>query len=185
MLSLKVVTGLLVVSDCKWLAVLVDIYCMCSLCCSLYLCSFHTCVCQFSNLCCTLRYITVLFYLNFVEGGGETAFPVADNRTYDEVVRNCVWDRKCLKSSQLKKCVCVHVFHVCCKSLVCLCMWVHGAENEWIVSLRCSVFQSLIQNDVDLLDTRRNCDKSNLRVKPTKGTAVFWYNYLSDGKGRV
>uniref|UniRef100_A0A667X0S4 Prolyl 4-hydroxylase, transmembrane n=1 Tax=Myripristis murdjan TaxID=586833 RepID=A0A667X0S4_9TELE len=75
------------------------------------------------------RYITVLFYLNSVEGGGETAFPVADNRTYDEV--------------------------------------------------------SLIQNDVDLLDTRKNCDKSNLRVKPTKGTAVFWYNYLSDGKGWV
>ncbi|XP_076012528.1 transmembrane prolyl 4-hydroxylase [Genypterus blacodes] len=75
------------------------------------------------------RYITVLFYLNSVEGGGETAFPVADNRTYDEV--------------------------------------------------------SLIQNDVDLMDTRRNCDKSNLRVKPTKGTAVFWYNYLSDGRGWV
>uniref|UniRef100_A0A3Q2VDM9 Prolyl 4-hydroxylase, transmembrane b n=2 Tax=Haplochromini TaxID=319058 RepID=A0A3Q2VDM9_HAPBU len=62
-------------------------------------------------------YITVLFYLNSVDGGGETAFPVADNRTYDEVVRNC--------------------------------------------------------------------DKSNLRVKPTKGTAVFWYNYLSDGRGWV
>ncbi|XP_041837407.1 transmembrane prolyl 4-hydroxylase [Melanotaenia boesemani] len=75
------------------------------------------------------RYITVLFYLNSVDGGGETAFPVADNRTYDEV--------------------------------------------------------SLIQNDVDLLDTRRNCDKSNLRVKPIKGTAVFWYNYLSDGRGWV
>ncbi|XP_058488663.1 transmembrane prolyl 4-hydroxylase [Solea solea] len=75
------------------------------------------------------RYITVLFYLNSVDGGGETAFPVADNRTYDEVC--------------------------------------------------------LIQNDVDLLDTRRNCDKSNLRVKPTKGTAVFWYNYLSDGRGWV
>uniref|UniRef100_A0A672H1G6 Prolyl 4-hydroxylase, transmembrane (endoplasmic reticulum) n=1 Tax=Salarias fasciatus TaxID=181472 RepID=A0A672H1G6_SALFA len=69
-------------------------------------------------------YITVLFYLNSVDGGGETAFPVADNRTYDE-------------------------------------------------------------NEVDLLDTRRNCDKSNLRVKPTKGTAVFWYNYLSDGRGWV
>uniref|UniRef100_A0A8C6TAV8 Prolyl 4-hydroxylase, transmembrane (endoplasmic reticulum) n=1 Tax=Neogobius melanostomus TaxID=47308 RepID=A0A8C6TAV8_9GOBI len=69
------------------------------------------------------RYITVLFYLNSVEGGGETAFPVADNRTYDEVVH--------------------------------------------------------------LLDTRKNCDKSNLRVTPTKGTAVFWYNYLSDGKGWV
>ncbi|KAM6979774.1 transmembrane prolyl 4-hydroxylase [Aplochiton taeniatus] len=75
------------------------------------------------------RYVTVLFYLNSVEGGGETAFPVADNRTYDEV--------------------------------------------------------SLIDNDVDLLDTRKNCDKSNLRVKPTKGTAVFWYNYLSDGRGWV
>ncbi|XP_028302728.1 transmembrane prolyl 4-hydroxylase [Gouania willdenowi] len=75
------------------------------------------------------RYITVLFYLNSVDGGGETAFPVADNRTYAEV--------------------------------------------------------SLIQNDVDLLDTRRNCDKSNLRVKPIKGTAVFWYNYLSDGRGWV
>uniref|UniRef100_A0A8C3FYN0 Prolyl 4-hydroxylase, transmembrane n=1 Tax=Cyclopterus lumpus TaxID=8103 RepID=A0A8C3FYN0_CYCLU len=55
-------------------------------------------------------YITVLFYLN----------SLADNRTYDEVVRSCV-----------------------------------------------------------------NCDKSNLKVKPTKGTAVFWYNYLSDGKGWV
>ncbi|XP_036386494.1 transmembrane prolyl 4-hydroxylase [Megalops cyprinoides] len=75
------------------------------------------------------RYITVLFYLNSVEGGGETTFPVADNRTYEEV--------------------------------------------------------SLIQDDVDLLDTRKHCDKGNLRVKPTKGTAVFWYNYLSDGKGWV
>ncbi|XP_066520242.1 transmembrane prolyl 4-hydroxylase [Hoplias malabaricus] len=75
------------------------------------------------------RYITVLFYLNNVEEGGETTFPVADNRTYEEV--------------------------------------------------------SLIQNDVDLLDTRKHCDKGNLRVKPTKGTAVFWYNYLSDGRGWV
>uniref|UniRef100_A0A3Q2PLY1 Prolyl 4-hydroxylase, transmembrane n=1 Tax=Fundulus heteroclitus TaxID=8078 RepID=A0A3Q2PLY1_FUNHE len=74
-------------------------------------------------------YITVLFYLNSVDGGGETAFPVADNRTYDE--------------------------------------------------------GSLIQDDVDLMDTRRNCGKSNLRVKPTKGMAVFWYNYLSDGRGWV
>ncbi|XP_030634297.1 transmembrane prolyl 4-hydroxylase [Chanos chanos] len=75
------------------------------------------------------RYITVLFYLNSVEEGGETTFPVADNRTYEEV--------------------------------------------------------SLIQNDIDLLDTRRNCDKGNLRVKPAKGTAIFWYNYLSDGRGWV
>ncbi|KAJ8394890.1 hypothetical protein AAFF_G00042450 [Aldrovandia affinis] len=75
------------------------------------------------------RYITVLFYLNSVEGGGETTFPVADNRTYEE--------------------------------------------------------EALIQNDVDLLDTRKSCDKGNLRVKPTQGTAIFWYNHLSDGEGWV
>nr|XP_033782487.1 transmembrane prolyl 4-hydroxylase [Geotrypetes seraphini] len=75
------------------------------------------------------RYVTVLFYLNNVTGGGETTFPIADNRTYDEM--------------------------------------------------------SLIQNDVDLRDTRKHCDKGNLRVKPRLGTAVFWYNYLSNGKGWV
>ncbi|XP_043835856.1 transmembrane prolyl 4-hydroxylase [Dromiciops gliroides] len=75
------------------------------------------------------RYVTVLFYLNNVTGGGETTFPVADNRTYDEL--------------------------------------------------------SLIQNDIDLRDTRKHCDKGNLRVKPRQGTAVFWYNYLSDGQGWV
>ncbi|XP_071612135.1 transmembrane prolyl 4-hydroxylase isoform X2 [Heliangelus exortis] len=48
-----------------------------------------------------------------------------------------------------------------------------------------SVLQSLIQNDVDLRDTRKNCDKGNLRVKPQQGTAVFWYNYLSNGEGWV
>lgn len=52
----------------------------------------------------------------------------------------------------------------------------------------CDIFpmvslQSLIQNDIDLRDTRKNCDKGNLRVKPQQGTAVFWYNYLSDGEG--
>ncbi|XP_007888518.1 transmembrane prolyl 4-hydroxylase [Callorhinchus milii] len=75
------------------------------------------------------RYVTVLFYLNTVSGGGETAFPVADNRTYDELF--------------------------------------------------------LIQNDTDLRDTRKNCDRANLRVKPVQGTALFWYNYLSDGEGWV
>ncbi|XP_021028539.2 transmembrane prolyl 4-hydroxylase [Mus caroli] len=75
------------------------------------------------------RYMTVLFYLNNVTGGGETVFPVADNRTYDEM--------------------------------------------------------SLIQDNVDLRDTRRHCDKGNLRVKPQQGTAVFWYNYLPDGQGWV
>ncbi|KAG8127923.1 hypothetical protein E2320_014801 [Naja naja] len=53
------------------------------------------------------RYVTVLFYLNNVTGGGETTFPIADNRTYEEL--------------------------------------------------------SLIQNDVDLRDTRKHCDKGNLR----------------------
>ncbi|XP_028575456.2 transmembrane prolyl 4-hydroxylase [Podarcis muralis] len=75
------------------------------------------------------RYVTVLFYLNNVTGGGETTFPIADNRTYEEL--------------------------------------------------------SLIQNDIDLRDTRKHCDKGNLRVKPLQGTAVFWYNYLSDGEGWV
>lgn len=30
--------------------------------------------------------VTVLFYLNNVTGGGETVFPIADNRTYEETV---------------------------------------------------------------------------------------------------
>ncbi|MBN3273830.1 P4HTM hydroxylase, partial [Polyodon spathula] len=81
-------------------------------------------------------YITVLFYLNSVLGGGKTSFPVADNRTYEELVRG-----------------------VCC-----------------------FVFQSLIRNDVDLLDTQKHCDKGNLRVKPSQASALLWYNYLSDGK---
>ncbi|KAJ8257552.1 hypothetical protein GJAV_G00186840 [Gymnothorax javanicus] len=75
------------------------------------------------------RYITVLFYLNSVESGGETTFPVADNRTYEE--------------------------------------------------------KALIQNGVSLLDTQKSCDKGNLRVKPTQGAAIFWYNHLSDGEGWV
>ncbi|XP_064422460.1 transmembrane prolyl 4-hydroxylase [Latimeria chalumnae] len=82
-----------------------------------------------SALDTSCRYVTVLFYLNNVLKGGETAFPVADNRTYEEL--------------------------------------------------------ALIQNDVDLRDTRRHCDKGNLRVNPVQGTAVLWYNYLSDGKGWV
>lgn len=32
------------------------------------------------------RYLTMLFYLSSVEEGGETTFPVADNRTYEEQV---------------------------------------------------------------------------------------------------
>ncbi|XP_043934686.1 transmembrane prolyl 4-hydroxylase [Protopterus annectens] len=75
------------------------------------------------------RYVTVLMYLNSVPSGGETTFPVADNRTYEEMC--------------------------------------------------------LIQNKVDLRDTRRHCDKGNLRVNPVQGTALLWYNYLSDGQGWV
>ncbi|XP_075403438.1 transmembrane prolyl 4-hydroxylase isoform X2 [Tenrec ecaudatus] len=37
------------------------------------------------------RYMTVLFYLNNVTGGGETVFPVADNRTYDEMAGWVTW----------------------------------------------------------------------------------------------
>lgn len=32
------------------------------------------------------RYLTMLFHLSSVEEGGETTFPVADNRTYEEQV---------------------------------------------------------------------------------------------------
>ncbi|XP_037540754.1 transmembrane prolyl 4-hydroxylase [Nematolebias whitei] len=73
------------------------------------------------------RYLTVVFYLSSAEDGGETTFPVADNRTYDE--------------------------------------------------------QALIQEGVDLTDTQQTCGKGNLRIKPTTGTALLWYNHLSDGRG--
>ena len=35
-------------------------------------------------ICC--RFITLMAYLNDVEEGGETAFPAADNATYDSNV---------------------------------------------------------------------------------------------------
>ena len=35
---------------------------------------------------CFARYLTVLYFLNDVPNGGETAFPVADNVTFDEKV---------------------------------------------------------------------------------------------------
>ena len=76
-----------------------------------YVCTIHVCVNL--NLCCTLRYITVLFYLNSVEGGGETAFPVADNRTYDEVVRNCVWVWKCERTQPCKS-----IVYILCMSFI-------------------------------------------------------------------
>lgn len=73
------------------------------------------------------RYLTVLFYLSSVEDGGESTFPVADNRTYDE--------------------------------------------------------QGLVQDGVDLTDTQQACSKGNLKLTPTAGTALLWYNHLSDGRG--
>lgn len=73
------------------------------------------------------RYLTVMFYLSSVEEGGETTFPVADNRTYEE--------------------------------------------------------QALVQDGVDLTDTQETCSRGNLRMKPTVGTALLWYNHLSDGRG--
>ncbi|XP_053280236.1 transmembrane prolyl 4-hydroxylase [Pleuronectes platessa] len=73
------------------------------------------------------RYLTVSFYLSSAEEGGETSFPVADNRTYDE--------------------------------------------------------QALGQDGVDLIDTQETCGRGNLRIKPTAGTALLWYNHLSDGRG--
>ncbi|XP_061591996.1 transmembrane prolyl 4-hydroxylase-like [Cololabis saira] len=80
-----------------------------------------------SALTVSCRYLTVLFYLSSVDDGGETTFPVADNRTYDE--------------------------------------------------------QALDQDGVDLTDTQQTCGRGNLRMKPTAGTAVLWYNHLSDGRG--
>ena len=38
------------------------------------------------SYCWFCRYLTVLYFLNVVEEGGETAFPIADNKTYDEEV---------------------------------------------------------------------------------------------------
>lgn len=37
-------------------------------------------------VCVPGRYITILYYLNDVEEGGETAFPVADMKDFNETV---------------------------------------------------------------------------------------------------
>ena len=39
-----------------------------------------------ATLALLCRYITVLYFLNDVEEGGETAFPVADNATFSKEV---------------------------------------------------------------------------------------------------
>ncbi|KAI4896506.1 hypothetical protein NFI96_029532 [Prochilodus magdalenae] len=69
------------------------------------------------------RYITVLLFLNTVDAGGESSFPVADNRTYEEEALG------------------------------------------------------------DL--SQQYCAKGNLKIKPVAGTALLWYNHLSDGNGWV
>ncbi|XP_072552698.1 transmembrane prolyl 4-hydroxylase [Salminus brasiliensis] len=69
------------------------------------------------------RYLTVLLFLNSVDGGGESSFPMADNRTYEEEALG-------------------------------------------------DLFQQY-------------CTKGNLKIKPVAGTALLWYNHLSDGNGWV
>ena len=43
-----------------------------------------TCTFRYLFLCC--RYLTVLYYLNDVVRGGETAFPVADEKDFNQTV---------------------------------------------------------------------------------------------------
>ncbi|KAK1802018.1 hypothetical protein P4O66_022257 [Electrophorus voltai] len=69
------------------------------------------------------RYVTVLLFLNSVDEGGESSFPVADNRTYEE-----------------------------------------EALGDLSVQY---------------------CAKGNLKIRPVAGTALLWYNNLSDGNGWV
>ncbi|XP_062397534.1 transmembrane prolyl 4-hydroxylase [Sardina pilchardus] len=45
------------------------------------------------------RYMTVLLYLNTVEGGGESSFPVADNRTYEEEALGDLTQQYCDKGN--------------------------------------------------------------------------------------
>lgn len=42
--------------------------------------------CYFIRIFIICRYITILYYLNNVEDGGETAFPVADMKDFNETV---------------------------------------------------------------------------------------------------
>ncbi|XP_007233057.3 transmembrane prolyl 4-hydroxylase [Astyanax mexicanus] len=69
------------------------------------------------------RYMTVLLFLNSVGEGGESSFPVADNRTYEEEALGDLFQQYCVKG--------------------------------------------------------------NLKIKPVAGTALLWYNHLSDGNGWV
>uniref|UniRef100_A0A8C2FZW3 Zgc:158254 n=1 Tax=Cyprinus carpio TaxID=7962 RepID=A0A8C2FZW3_CYPCA len=84
----------------------------------------HDSSCAHTHLAANTSVISVLLHLNSADAGGETSFPVADNRTYEE--------------------------------------------------------------EVSLGDlSQQYCDKGNLKVKPVAGTALLWYNHLSDGNGWV
>lgn len=49
------------------------------------------------------RYITILYYLNDVEAGGETAFPVADNDTLDMEVTCALLIRQFLQEERNRR----------------------------------------------------------------------------------
>ena len=46
-----------------------------------------------------VRYITILYFLNDVEEGGQTAFPVADNETFNHEV--CITDRSYIHTNKI------------------------------------------------------------------------------------
>lgn len=46
-----------------------------------------------------VRYITILYFLNDVEEGGQTAFPVADNETFNHEV--CIIDRSYIHTNKI------------------------------------------------------------------------------------
>ncbi|EDO47328.1 predicted protein, partial [Nematostella vectensis] len=89
-------------------------------------CHFNLLRVPFCRLC---RYITILYYLNDVEEGGETAFPVADVPNFNETV-----------------------------------------------SMQCP------RRDGDLYNLNRFCHSAKVVVKPKKGKAIMWYNFLRDEK---
>lgn len=59
-----------------------------------------------------------------------------------------------------------------------------GSETSFpVADNRTYEEEGLVQDGVDLTDTQQTCYRGNLRVTPTIGTALLWYNHLSDGKG--
>ncbi|XP_048760158.2 transmembrane prolyl 4-hydroxylase-like isoform X2 [Ostrea edulis] len=80
------------------------------------------CTRERTKKCRICRYMTILFYLNDVDDGGETAFPLANNDTLD--------------------------------------------------------YQSVMEKE--LIDLYRKCENSPLKVAPSKGKAIIWYNHFVD-----